>query len=94
MAYVDLNPVRAKLSDSIKHSDYTSGQDRWRQHHQLTNDRSHTKKLRRRPFVETTGQLLTDRLPFSLVAYLDLIDAAAKAIKVGSREIYSGYYLT
>ena len=28
MAYVDLNPVRAKMADSVQASDYTSGQDR------------------------------------------------------------------
>ncbi|MCF6287718.1 MAG: transposase [Proteobacteria bacterium] len=64
MAYVDLNPIRAKMAQSPKDSDYTSVQDR------ILN-----KKTRLKTFGNDDGDI-----PFVLDDYLHLVDATGRAI--------------
>jgi len=68
MAYVDLNPIRATLSSTPEHSDYTSIQERIR----FPND--HALK----PFSEGGDQ--NTCLPFKLKDYLELVDWAGRQI--------------
>ena len=69
MAYVDLNPIRAAMASSPETSDYTSIQERIK-------DKS-SKLL---PFGKGD-----DDLPYSLSAYLDLVDYTGRAIVANKR---------
>ncbi len=64
MAYVDLNPIRAKMSQSPEDSDYTSIQDRI---------------LNKKSTLKTFGNHDED-IPFSFDDYLHLIDSTGRAI--------------
>ena len=71
MAYVDLNPIRAKLTDELLTSDFTSIQQRLRQIRRKT-DR---KCPRLMPFREKQRQdLIFQAIPFKLKDYIDLVD--------------------
>lgn len=72
MAYVDLNPIRAKMVETPETSDYTSIQERI-----IRPDESTL-----RPFIpndEAAG------LPFLLKDYVELVDWAGREIKLGKR---------
>jgi REP element-mobilizing transposase RayT len=71
MAYVDLNPVRAGIADSLEDSDYTSIQARIRQ---LQNQQDEeTPALM--PFAESEKNKQPEAmLPFALKDYLELVD--------------------
>ncbi len=69
MAYVDLNPIRAAMASSPETSDYTSIQER---------------------IKDKSSKLLAfgkgdDDLPYSLSAYLDLVDYTGRAIVANKR---------
>ncbi len=64
MAYVDLNPIRAKMAQSPEESDYTSVQERI---------------LNKKTKLKTFGNL-SDDIPFALDDYLHLVDATGRAI--------------
>jgi REP element-mobilizing transposase RayT len=64
MAYVDLNPVRAAIANTLDESDYTSIQQRIQQ----PNDESIL------PFSDQTKR--PNRLPYSVVDYLELVSWA------------------
>jgi REP element-mobilizing transposase RayT len=82
MAYVDLNPVRAGLAESVEDSDFTSIQARLfevaRGLSAATAD-SHRPKLR--PSVGAAKADSEDHLPFNLQDYLDLVDASGRQIR-------------
>jgi hypothetical protein len=90
MAYVDLNPIRAKMATSIEASDFTSGQDRYA-HLKLHNSTAaRSVKPRLVPFVEAEHQHGLDHLPFNVKDYLDLIDITGRLVVSGKRGFIRG----
>ena len=70
MAYVDLNPVRARQADKPETSDFTSIQDRIKQwqHHSTRKQCKHLKSLKWK------GVHSESSIPFSLLDYFQLVD--------------------
>ncbi|WP_334065658.1 transposase [Alteromonas genovensis] len=79
MAYVDLNPVRAKLAVSPEASRHTSIQYRIRA--------AKAGKIPKRlmPLKGSSQQSIENSLPFSLVDYLQLVDATSRSISPNKR---------
>ncbi len=80
MAYVDLNPVRAGLAESIETATFTSGQQRL-----AAVMENETTCLQRRaprllPFVESMRHNPTEGLPFNIQDYLDLLDTTGRQV--------------
>ncbi len=69
MAYVDLNPIRAKIVQSIEHCEHTSV------HRRLRGIKHSARRLKRalRPLVSGLSQAPRSRMTLS--AYLDLLDS-------------------
>ena len=76
MAYVDLNPVRAKQADSLENSRYTSVRRRLQA---LRQGRSQPVELL--PFVGNHRQEQPKGLAFSLMDYLQLVDWTGRVIR-------------
>jgi len=74
MAYVDLNPIRANMATTPESSDYTSVKERIREHLGQSHQASHLLCM------EGDNQL-SERLPFYLKDYLELIDWSGRAIR-------------
>ena len=75
MAYVDLNPVRAKMAPTPEASDYTSVQARIRQDVE--------KALL--PFIGNERQEQPKGIAFHLTDYLELVDWSGRAIRHNKR---------
>ncbi|WP_330218053.1 hypothetical protein [Endozoicomonas elysicola] len=81
MAYVDLNPIRAKMARTPETSDYTSVKERatkvsggrFRKQH------AHLKTLR------SQGQNPETAIPFALSSYLELVDWTGRIIRQDKR---------
>ena len=88
MAYVDLNPVRAKMADSIETSDFTSVQERLftiakKRITKKSHAAKHTKLL---PFVEAEhANTYPKCLPFNLKDYIDLVDYTGRVTRKDKR---------
>ena len=87
MAYVDLNPVRAHISNSIETSEYTSAYERI---HGVVHvkDAPQTFLFNKKPlfdFVGDTDQQQIHGLPFSLRDYLALVDWSGRIIREDNR---------
>lgn len=80
MAYVDLNPVRAGIADSVAASDFTSGQQRLDEavEPQPGSDESPKPALLR--FAQVLRQGEDEGLPFNLQDYLDLLDSTGRVV--------------
>ncbi|MGE3317919.1 MAG: transposase [Candidatus Berkiella sp.] len=90
MAYVDLNPIRAKVAESLENSDFTSIQERLQcLAKQLNNSKSidNTKQPKHlMPF--TNHDLSKQKIPcveFKLSDYVDLVDKTGRIIREGKR---------
>lgn len=80
MAYVDLNPVRAGLADSIGKAEYTSGQQRL---HEITAPAVTSTgdvKPALCPFAQELRRGHSAGLPFSVQDYLELLDTSGRVI--------------
>ncbi|MGY0218746.1 transposase [Endozoicomonadaceae bacterium StTr2] len=77
MAYVDLNPVRAKLSETPEASEFTSVQKRA---HQLSNAVEGKQPTTLKPF-RIQGQKTDLALPYTLYDYLELVDWSGRAVR-------------
>ncbi|MEO1245946.1 MAG: transposase [Pseudomonadota bacterium] len=97
MAYVDLNPIRARLADKPEQSDYTSLQARVAEHETTdlssalysmlhSGDLRHTNIATRplMPFLDSTHQA-SDTLPIRGTDYLTLVDTAGRLSVCGKR---------
>ena len=76
MAYVDLNPVRAKLATSPEKSKYTSVRKRVR-----TALKEQTQPVELLPFVGSQQQDSSKGIPFAFADYLELLDWTGRAIR-------------
>lgn len=82
MAYVDLNPIRAKIASSPEASDHTFIQMRI---HALQNQKSQPKSLA--PFTGALSESNAEQVgvPFELADYLSLVDWTGRAIRSDKR---------
>jgi REP element-mobilizing transposase RayT len=78
MAYVDLNPIRAGIADSLEDSDFTSIQDRI---HQIQGKEETITKPHLMPFGESEKSQQNTELPHALQDYLELVDWTGRAIR-------------
>jgi hypothetical protein len=87
MSYVDLNPVRAGIADTPETSDFTSVQQRIRQHVKQPNKLEKCPAKKEPPLLMPLGKQGSDQhknaIGFNLVDYLQLIDWAGRIIRDG-----------
>lgn len=86
MAYVDLNPIRANMTQTLKESDYTSIQERLgitlqqEKDQSIANGQSTLEELM--PFSGSViNDTLNNHLSFTFSDYLELIDWAGRAVR-------------
>ncbi|MFM2478177.1 transposase [Celerinatantimonas sp. MCCC 1A17872] len=79
MAYVDLNPVRAKMSQTPESSEYTSIKKRADAAHQNHQPRQLY------PFIGNPTNNMPDGLPFKFTHYLELVDYTGRVIRPDKR---------
>ena len=79
MAYVDLNPVRAKTATTPEASEYTSIKDRIEAYLGTTGNKQkkHLMPLR------VQGQNLKEAIPYPLSSYFALVDWSGRMIRTG-----------
>ncbi|MFY0640526.1 MAG: transposase [Bermanella sp.] len=86
MAYVDLNPVRAKMAKTPETSKHTSAKTRAEKaktSYQPNHPNQQENKLM--PFVGNPRENIPEGLPFRLTDYLALIDLTGRAIREDKR---------
>ncbi|NMM42161.1 hypothetical protein HHO47_15380 [Pseudoalteromonas arctica] len=79
MAYVDLNPIRAKMAQTPETSDYTSVQKRI----ESATESKQPKQLL--CFAGMPRQIMPKGLPFELKSYLELVELTGRCIREGKR---------
>ena len=77
MAYVDLNPIRADMAETLEESDYTSIQERVEQ---VSGSDARKQPDRLMPF-RSQGQNPDKALPYILHDYLELVDWSGRAVR-------------
>jgi REP element-mobilizing transposase RayT len=79
MAYVDLNPIRAKMATNPEQSDHTSVQRRIKQalNHKRANDLY--------PFAGNPRKDMPEGIPFHLTDYLELVDWTGRILREDKR---------
>jgi len=85
MAYVDLNPIRARMAEAPEESDYTSVKRRIKavlKARQANKANNQTGLL---PFVVYPRKDIPDGLPFKLTDYLELVEWTGRIIREGKR---------
>ncbi|MBB3167908.1 transposase [Simiduia aestuariiviva] len=86
MAYVDLNPIRAKMAKTPEQSHYTSAQRRIHKAKRAHNPNHSQQQARSlRPFVGNPRQDMPAGLPFRLTDYLELLDWTGKQVRANKR---------
>jgi len=84
MAYVDLNPIRAGLAESVDASEFTSGRQRLRE---ISPVQTPT-RLRKPALLPCVHSIRGDEdaaLPFKLQDYLDLLDTTGRVVHPAKR---------
>ena len=87
MAYVDLNPVRARMARSPEQSDHTSIQQRIK-HALNTSIQDHQAQQQPKALLHFVGNPRQDMpkgLPFNLTDYLQLIDWSGRLLREGKK---------
>ncbi|MCX2841589.1 hypothetical protein OQJ59_08125 [Microbulbifer thermotolerans] len=79
MAYVDLNPIRAKMADTPETSDHTSIQRR------ISAARDGKQPQQLFPFVGNPRESMPVGLPFQLQDYLELVDWSGRCLREDKR---------
>ncbi len=90
MAYVDLNPVRAKMSESVETSEFTSIFERI--HSKCSHDEVLHNHDSRKPlfgFVAAECDTSQEGIPYALLDYLELVDWTGRAIREDKRGVIS-----
>ena len=81
MAYVDLNPVRAKMAKTPETSDYTSIKERAGQ---ARGDSARKQPNQLKP-LRSQGQNPDTAIPFTLGSYLELVDWTGRIVRQDKR---------
>ena len=80
MAYVDLNPIRAKMATTPETSDYTSIKQRI--HHVLNHEQNHNQQPSTlKPFVGNPRKDMPNGIPFELTEYIELVEMTGRCIR-------------
>ncbi|MEL0622248.1 transposase [Marinomonas arenicola] len=87
MAYVDLNPVRANMSDTPETSDFTSIK------HRIGFLKRNSQPKFLSPFVGNPRQDMPNGLPFQLNDYLELVDMTGRVINSQKRGLIDVSFL-
>ena len=85
MAYVDLNPVRAEIADTLETSDYTAVQTRLRATQSAVIDNTVVPLLA--PFAQHGLPQGTEPLPFTWPAYLELVTVTGRILRCDKRGV-------
>ncbi len=86
LAYVDLNPVRAKMADTPETSDYTSIKQRAgkaQSAHSANHPNQQVKTLM--PFAGNPKENMPHGLPFKLTDYLELVELTGRVMREDKR---------
>jgi len=85
MVYVDLNPIRAGVSDSLDSSDFTSVQERLftlaKKPSKFVDEKEIAQPSSLVPFSATESNDVQSIIPMPLLSYLELADATGRAIR-------------
>ena len=84
MAYVDLNPIRAKMATTPETSDHTSIQYR------INAARTGKTAKRLMPFAGNPRKEIPQGLPFVLTDYINLVDITGRQFAKGKKGIIEG----
>ena len=86
MAYVDLNPIRAKMANTPETSDHTSIKQRIKKAQDVTHP-NHLKQQVRElmPFAGNPRKNMPKGLPFQLTDYLELVDWSGRILRADKR---------
>ncbi len=86
MAYVDLNPVRAKMADGVESSKYTSAYERI---HGVANiEEKEGYHFNNKALLDFTGdehQTASQGIPYSLIDYLELLNWTGRILREDKR---------
>jgi len=86
MAYVDLNPIRAKMAKTPETSDHTSIKQRIKKAQQVANPDQYKQQLQNlMPFAGNPRKNIPKGLPFRLTDYMELVDWSGRIIREGKR---------
>ena len=89
MMYVDLNPIRAKMADSLKESDFTSIQERIKQYQafqkQQNNNAEITVLQQPKRLLKFGCSVDKNTIPFTLFDYLELADFSSRLVLENKR---------
>jgi REP element-mobilizing transposase RayT len=86
MAYVDLNPVRAKMAKSVETSEYTSSYERI--HGDVSSEENDTPNFTKKAllgFVGDEHQSNPQGIGYSLIDYLELLDWTGRILREDKR---------
>ena len=85
MAYVDLNPIRAKMAASVEESEYTSVFERIhnKAHYDEAPEKTNSKTLVK--FIGAEHQNQPQGINFTLIDYLELLDWTGRIIREDKR---------
>ncbi|MCP4324446.1 MAG: transposase [Psychromonas sp.] len=89
MAYVDLNPIRAKMASKVESSEYTSVFERI---HNKTHYNDSQESVSCKPLVKFVGAEHHNQpqgINFTLIDYLALVDWSGRIIREGKRGVIS-----
>ncbi len=85
MAYVDLNPVRARMADSLETSDYTSIQARLAEAGAIPSPAPAQPTPPLVPFTTSDSTAAIEPIPFSWLGYVALVDATGRVVREDKR---------
>ena len=85
MAYVDLNPIRAKMASSVDKPEYTSVFERIHNKSNETEKNNEVEHTRLVKFIGAEHQHEVQGIHFTFIDYLELVDWTGRLIREGKR---------
>ena len=85
MAYVDLNPIRAGISQTPEASDFTSIQERTRAYQNKNKIPVSLCQFEDENTKNKSEYNSDDKIPFNLLDYFELVDTTGRLVKTGKR---------